>query len=464
MNLDIKFNGEMKKEYKSSQFNEYLGRGKEGWVIFNNLSSAMIEVPKRIYDAISKDRLDILSDDVLFGLKKGHFIVSDNDNEIDILKKKREELYESSAVIGLQILPTLGCNFRCIYCYENSQSNTKLMSKEVMDAIINYVKKTIKSTTRYIYVSWYGGEPLLAMKRIEYLSNSFVDISDKNNIEYFSHITTNGYLLTAKNLEKLRKFRINHLQITIDGPEDIHNKRRMLKNGKGTYKKIVENLKNAILCKMDITVRVNIDRGNIYNLKELFLDLQKYDILQNVKMSLGLVGNFGKVCRSVEDELLTFKEATNILKSCSLKKFLLKSKNSNYGRRPFPNLLGCIAQSKISLIVGPRGEIYKCSKTIGNEEEICGTIFNVNTEHPNFQKWMNKDKLEVEQCLECSMLPICGGNGCPYDVIFLNKHNKCFQKERHNFYLNTLKKLYQQNICKIKGSEPLKINDRKGGD
>ncbi|MEW6456917.1 MAG: radical SAM protein [Acidobacteriota bacterium] len=181
-------------------------------------------------------------------------------------------------MIGIQILPTLGCNFQCIYCYKSSQSNTRFMSKEVMDAIVTYVKKTIKPTTKHLSVSWYGGEPLLAMKQIEYLSSSFIDICNKNNInEYFSHITTNGYLLTRKNLNTLLKFKINNLQVTIDGPEDIHNKRRVLKNGTGTYKRILTNLKYAISRNINITFRIN---RQVYG-KRIILNLR-------VKESLNL--------------------------------------------------------------------------------------------------------------------------------------------------------------------------------
>ena len=449
----------MKKEYKSSQFNEYLGRGKEGWVIFNNLSSAMIEVPKRIYDAISKDRLDILSDDVLFGLKKGHFIVSDNDNEIDILKKKREELYESSAVIGLQILPTLGCNFRCIYCYENSQSNTELMSKEVMDAIINYVKKTIKSTTRLLNVSWYGGEPLLGMRQIEYLSSLFIDICNKYNVEYFSHIVTNGYLLTSRNIESLKRFRINQAQVTIDGPEDVHDKRRMLKNGKGTYKRILSNLKDAISENMDIKIRVNLDKTNIHAVADLLENLQKDGILDKARISFGLVSDIGSACRSIEENLLTREEAIDIIRDYKLEKFL---RDYREVIRPVPHLLGCVAQTKTSLIIGPDGEIYKCSKVIGDKKEMCGTIFNVDYTHPNWIKWAKEDKLEIKKCQRCSMIPVCDGDGCPYD--FLKKErekNECDQAQRHKNYLEMLKFLYQRRY-NFKGLDPLKFKDERG--
>jgi len=45
---------------------------------------------------------------------------------------------------------------------------------------------------------------------------------------------TNGYLLNEKNIDFIINNEIKFLQITIDGNEEIHNKRRYLKNGNPT--------------------------------------------------------------------------------------------------------------------------------------------------------------------------------------------------------------------------------------
>lgn len=430
---------------KASQFNEYIGKRKKGWVIYNNLTGAMIEVPEYIYAAIHENNINKLTNiDILSTLKLGHFIVHKDENEIKSLSNKRDELNESPYSIGFQILSTMSCNFRCVYCYEGSHPNLQFMSLKVMDAIINHLKTTIrlKPTIKYLNICWYGGEPLLSMKQIEYLSSSFLDICNENNIQYFSSIVTNGYLLTRKNLDILSKLKVSHCQVTLDGPEHIHNKRRLLKNGSGTYRRILNNLKYTISRMKGITVRVNIDNGNIFSVKDLFLDLQKNNILDNVKISLGRIQNIGTACRSIEENILSAIEATNILRSLNIETFLKKTEKI---KRPVPNLLGCIAKPEHSMIIGPGGELYKCSKTIGDEKEICGTIFAVDNTHPNFRKWVDEDRLKIEQCKKCSMVPICGGNGCTYDFLIKNRELKrCNKKERHDNYLKTLKILHQQ--------------------
>ncbi|MEW6456916.1 MAG: hypothetical protein AB1410_09435 [Acidobacteriota bacterium] len=68
--------------YKSSQFNEYLGKGKEGGLIYNNYTGAMIEVSKNIYEAILNNRINNLShSNIITALKHGKFILQKDENE-----------------------------------------------------------------------------------------------------------------------------------------------------------------------------------------------------------------------------------------------------------------------------------------------------------------------------------------------------------------------------------------------
>lgn len=55
---------------------------------------------------------------------------------------------------------------------------------------------------------------------------------------YSASIVTNGYLLTEKVAKQLKKLNIENVQITLDGPAYIHNKRRYLKASKNQHLKL----------------------------------------------------------------------------------------------------------------------------------------------------------------------------------------------------------------------------------
>ena len=90
----------------------------------------------------------------------------------DILKNR----YNSSDM-ALTILPTRGCNFGCIYCYEQDRPNIA-MSEQTEDAIVRFVKSN--SNLKRLSVVWYGGEPLLNFDSIVRLTKKFQQLG----IEY----------------------------------------------------------------------------------------------------------------------------------------------------------------------------------------------------------------------------------------------------------------------------------------
>ena len=98
-------------------------------------------------------------DDLILKMQKaGVLIDSEEDEDIRLKGSYLEE--QSKPILLLTILPTEQCNFRCVYCPEEFSRGK--MSEEVQKAIIRYVRQNINAYTG-LRVSWFGGEPLLAM-------------------------------------------------------------------------------------------------------------------------------------------------------------------------------------------------------------------------------------------------------------------------------------------------------------
>ena len=448
--------------YKTSQFNEYLGTGENGHIIYNNFSGAMVEISKFIYDSLIEGNISAINNqNILSDLLKGRFIVEEMEDELATLIMKRNQRRDENRYIGLQILPTLACNFKCIYCYEGNTHDGKTISRNVIEAIVDYVNKTIKPTTKFISVAWYGGEPLLALGSIREISVELIKISEKKGCEYIASVITNGFLLTKENINILKKLKTNICQITLDGPRHVHNHMRPLKNGLGTYDIIIQNIKYAIEAGMDVHIRVGVTRSNAGSLKELVSDLQAEGILPRVRLKYALIDVFGKACKDMTDDILEIPEAGEILKAYNLVDFKREKVE-----RDVPRFEGCVAETPSSLIIGPEGELYKCSKTIGDKDEIAGTIFKVDKNHPNFKKWSLDDRFSDIQCGKCSMVPICAGKGCPYDIIIKNKGKiQCEYSKRHQNHLDFLRLLYEDKISRRtnNGSGRAKIY-KKGGE
>lgn len=57
-NKKMDYQSNQKIQFKVSQFNEYLGRIDEKWVLYNYKSGAMISIEKDLYDVIQKCQIE----------------------------------------------------------------------------------------------------------------------------------------------------------------------------------------------------------------------------------------------------------------------------------------------------------------------------------------------------------------------------------------------------------------------
>jgi uncharacterized protein len=71
-------------------------------------------------------------------------------------------------------------------------------------------------------------------------------IFKERNIKYRTQIVSNGYNLTPEKADLLSKYNWQRFQVTVDGPPESHNKRRVLRNGGETFDRIIDNIRYVI--------------------------------------------------------------------------------------------------------------------------------------------------------------------------------------------------------------------------
>ena len=179
--------------------------------------------------------LDV-SEDVLKTLRTAKVLVADTNEDEDYFNVKKFVRYKkafSQNGLGIVLVPTFACNFRCPYCYEDSLPHTTIKD-EVLNDIIGFIRKFGQKN---LSLCWHGGEPLLAFPKIR----KFIDLVNQNNIQLVQHsMVSNGYLLDQEKCSFFNQANLGTIQITLDGDRELHNKTRILASGKGTFDKIVD--------------------------------------------------------------------------------------------------------------------------------------------------------------------------------------------------------------------------------
>jgi len=402
--------------FKLSNYN-IVSNYKDKIIIYNTFSNGILELVKpyssQWEEFIDKQDSAVLSNELIENLIKGNFIL---DEKIDETKKisvfSKLSRFDNSS-LSLTIAPTLECNFACPYCYEKNRRYNK-MNSNVIEKTIEFIDKNIVDK-KNLNICWYGGEPLLAL-------DSIINISEKvleKDISYSSSIVTNGYLLNREEAEILKKYHVMHAQITLDGPPKIHDARRKLLNGEGSFNTILNNICDVYDI-IPITIRINLDKQNHQYLDELFFELDKRNLQNKIHVYIAPVSDINATCSSNS----CFK--SNEFASEEID-FLNQFRKRGYTAINVPkaNFDICGAVSPYSFIIDPLGDLYKCWDDIGNKNEVFGNIESDYFEfNYNLLKWLSYDPIEEIECHNCSMLPICMG-GCPNYIIKNHSEKTC---------------------------------------
>lgn len=170
------------------------------------------------------------------------------------------------------LMPTYDCNLRCAYCYQDHMRTDgtfrhllRTMSQPVIDRIFAAMPQIEErhglepAAWRRRNIGLFGGEPLLAANRsvvAAILAKAFA-IGDAD-----LWAVTNGTELDAYR-DLLGPHGIARLQITLDGPPDDHDARRIHADGSGSFARIAANITMALDLGAEVSVRMNVDRGNL---------------------------------------------------------------------------------------------------------------------------------------------------------------------------------------------------------
>lgn len=400
-----------------SKYNILSKSEKYGYLLFNTMSLAFIRINEQDIDMWKKLRetpdsyTNFQNYDFLI---KARILVDNQEDDLnvylaDVLKNR----YNSSDM-ALTILPTRGCNFGCIYCYEQDRPNV-LMNEQTEKAIVKFVCSN--SNLKRLSVVWYGGEPLLNFDSMVRLTKMFKQL----NIEYSAKIVSNGYLLTKEKADLMKDLAIRNIQITFDGSEEIHNQRRFLLGGQPTYRKIMDNLKYLLSINKEITIdiRTNIDRRNKDDYNKFYQDFKSEINDKRVTMYPGFVSDLlSSECVSPEFNISEGEyKAQFILDIFDKYGIEIKSFLPKYRRH------SCVASKYFAFVIGPEGELYKCWRMVGNQKEAIGNVNDGSFDMVKFSKYLiGADYTLDSKCLQCEFITLCGG-GCPL-VRMRNKYEK----------------------------------------
>jgi uncharacterized protein len=447
---------------KESYYNFKI-RAKDGeLLLYNTKTGAVAILDKKSTHEFFKllNETRDLHSELLSSLKTEGFLVSKDDDEISDIRSWHLKHINDPRFVHLTILPAESCNFACPYCFQYRKRN-KIMKPKIYEAILNLIKKHVMENSKcgnetFLGISWFGGEPLLAIQGIKYFYEKLKMLCRRFPIKVSSSIVTNGYLLNKGVIKNLVELGVTDFQVTLDGDEVSHDKLRVLKNGSPTFRTIYRNLieiSNTDL-NFKMAVRVNFTKTNLKSVNNL---LQKFvkDFGNDPRFLIYFrpVYNFETTRSDIQcmvSDIFNFEDGLKQQLQFTLKalEMLVPLRQevewlTPYGKvlelLPAPTPCWCQAERLYSYIIGADGQLFPCDTFVGDKNHSIGYLLpngEIIYNEENLQKWKSSifDAPEkYSDCLNCRLLPICMG-GCKRLRLSSGK-GACFFREKDIFFV-----------------------------
>ena len=357
--------------------------------------------------------------------KKPLPIISCNKKSVD------SKLFSDPSTLQLTLIPTWSCNLRCPHCFVIKKLNKNFNSEDTQienlkSFIIWHQKKYNHKKLNAVVI---GGEPLL------YPDICLDYIKLIKSFDSSCSMTTN--LSLPINEKSLKIFELlDQSQISIDGPEEVHNDTRFvyLNTSNPTpsdcnlFEQIIKNLKilktHGFHKKLHIAISIRKDLEKTRSLSELKMILKALEI-ENV--TVGYIAESSYFNKTKEKKFISMRE---MAKPCCSYRYM-------------------------------RHFVIQSNKIYGNyfdksESSFLGDLTNNFEELPEkYKKYIEQNMpiLKDETCLNCSALPICWGQ-CVGHGLFddLTPSQLCNQKEMIEKMNNLL--------CKKEYLETFDLNEK----
>lgn len=402
-----------------SQYNfefEFEGRS----FLYNLLTTSLVELTE---DVLSKS-IETPASSLAQSLVQNGFLINEGLNE----SLKYGNYFDmarfgiASRTLKITLLPTYACNLACPYCYQGQNKRTKKMDATGAERVLHFLEDAAREGRQTdsidkVAASLYGGEPMMDIVGVEFFVRGASAIADAYELPILFSMTTNLTLLDDKVIALVREYNIE-IQVTIDGPKYFHDKRRIYRDGRGTFDDIIKNLQKLCCAGLShlITIRINIDKETIDYAEAAFLAVKDYS--SNIYFAVVRHFNGANDCHKghcVSDNLYSsfIPRLNEILAKHGRPVY------RQFGKRP-----PCALVTPNRYYIDCKFDVYGCDCLVNHPECKIGTLDKDGRLRVTsfYYEQMAISAARAEKCNGCKWLPACGG-GCPAEQ-YINSGRK----------------------------------------
>jgi uncharacterized protein len=411
---------------------------KDTCMVFHTRTRAHIVIDqalKKDLDGLDAGMMSSNLETLLPKLEAMGFIIRDDVDEHRLITDWFEKIMNSTHRLDVTVLTTYKCNFACTYCVEEGIKQNIFMNDDTAEQVCSFIKKQIAAfSPREFALSFYGGEPLMNIRPIRIIARELRRYSESRGLVFGFCITTNGSLLIPELLDELIGLGLKGIQLTLDGTEEYHNRKRPFINGKGSFSCIMDNLLNAA-GKIKINLTGNFDDENVVSFPGLLDYLKNLGLAPKIQLvefkPISPTPNDRRYRGRGYDIGCVYAEKKTGERMVSLRRDIL-AKGFQSQKGAGINACGMMLNDKM-FVIDPVGKLFRCPAFAGYDEFKVGNIY-----EDEIRSIIPRDLWK--RCGDCVYLPICG-NGCPFESYVLYG-----DPERLNCQKNYIEYMIKENL------------------
>ena len=385
----------------------------KGKFLFNELTRQFIELTDEEWEQIPFGKTFAYDEEneTLKKLFEDYYFIPEDEDETELYMSLRTILKTvnnpQDGISLYTIFPTSTCNAKCVYCFEENFVGYT-MTKEVQEQVVRYILET-KVKRGPITIVWFGGEPLIGAKIIDYICGEL----RKHGVDFSSVIVTNASLLTEEIADKMKdSWNLRQAQITLDGTQEEYDARKCyIDDSKSYFPQAIAAIHRVSERGIPVLIRLNMDRNNVENLRELidYLDVE-FPKKNNLYVYPGLLH---QLMRDV-NAMNMWAEHASMMEYARSKGFC-----SGMMRKSMLDIEYCSYEAyEHSAVIDPRGKLTKCQH-IEDDSRFYSDIFHYNEiQDPEAWAEITRPSVLRDKCKGCSYLPACTDfDKCPNDKV-----------------------------------------------
>lgn len=392
------------------------------YYMFDNEKLISCIIEKRIYNALNKNDISLLSENEIQMFEifhKNNIFFVDTPLTNYVIPKY------NSVIISMAVFH--GCNLNCKYCFANAGENYVGEQRGFSEKSINAAIDFLLTNPYFSQMNSYrinlvsGGEPLLDKELFKMFIETAFSRFEKANKHLYVWFSTNGTLLTEEDLLFISKYNVGY-GISIDGGEKSNDNLRVYKNGIGTYKDIISNIKR-IQNSPKVPKRLKELWGLLVYTKENIDLLNEVNHLNDigfstVQMRFVRTNNEKLVLneKDAENNLVLFIE--NIFKAAiagddSLLR-MITNDNDYIGKIIKRIMTQTVTEARCLMgsymfSFAADGKIYPCDCFVGNPDFVMGSFYEAIPKE-QFEKYIDMSVYTRTKCKNCWARYVCGGD------------------------------------------------------